>query len=345
MISLNLFCFMKNYSFLLFFLSISCLSQSKNYFVYHSLINKAEELFFVQNKLDSSLYYYEKVFSDYDFIFVKDLVNASQIAFYSKKPYKKYIKQAFEQGLKIDYLSEIPLFKNEYKKLILDKVLNDLFLENRKKYLAKIDIEYRDFTYDLGINDQKHKHLKGGAYDVKKHESIIKLNKKIEIKGFPGDKIVGIADATIFKELKSKYKDFYERFKNDKLLKSYFTSNDEALSEQLIMCVLIHEFSSFSNSYLNSIWLKEIKKGNIHPRDVALLHDNTYRSDYASLTKIKGYYLNNIFAPYIKKNINRKEINNMRKNLHIVSLEVDEKKKEFEVFHGFKLFTGFFNGR
>ena len=107
---------MKNYSFLLFFLSISCLSQSKNYFVYHSLINKAEELFFVQNKLDSSLYYYEKVFSDYDFIFVKDLVNASQIAFYSKKPYKKYIKQAFEQGLKIGYLSEIPLFKNEYKK-------------------------------------------------------------------------------------------------------------------------------------------------------------------------------------------------------------------------------------
>ena len=111
------------------------------------------------------------------------------------------------------------------------------------------------------------------------------------------------------------------------------------------MCVLIHEFSSFSNSYLNSIWLKEIKKGNIHPRDVALLHDNTYRSDYASLTKIKGYYLNNIFAPYIKRNINRKEINNKRKNLHIVSLEVDEKKKEFEVFHGFKLFTGFFNGR
>ena len=42
----------------------------KDYTDYHTEINKAETLFFMENKTDSALYYYDKVFKSYDFIFV-----------------------------------------------------------------------------------------------------------------------------------------------------------------------------------------------------------------------------------------------------------------------------------
>ena len=42
-----------------------------------------------------------------------------------------------------------------------------------------------------------------------------------------------------------------------------------------------------------------------------------------------------------KKYNNKKQTNAMRIALNIVSLEVDDKKREFEVDYGFKLFTGF----
>ena len=43
----------------------------------------------MEDKAASSLFYYDKAFKEYDFIFVKDLINASQIAVYSNKPYQK----------------------------------------------------------------------------------------------------------------------------------------------------------------------------------------------------------------------------------------------------------------
>src|SRR6188472_4413618 len=105
---------MKNYFFyLLLIVSFKSFSQKTNYIDYHITINKAEELFFLEQKTDSALFYYDKAFKEYDFIFVKDLVNAAQIAIFSNKPYQKYLERGFYYGLKPSHLDNFPLFNKE----------------------------------------------------------------------------------------------------------------------------------------------------------------------------------------------------------------------------------------
>lgn len=58
----------------------------------------------------------------------------------------------------------------------------------------------------------------------------------------------------------------------------------------------------------------------------------------------KGVYRLNLFTNYSNfKNI--EQTNKMRKELHIVSTYVDDKKREYEFDYDFKLFTGFWSCR
>ncbi|HRB70713.1 MAG TPA: hypothetical protein PK776_02585 [Flavobacterium sp.] len=96
--------------------------------------------------------------------------------------------------------------------------------------------------------------------------------------------------------------------------------------------------------------LNEIKKGNIHPRDVGLIYDNAYRYKsefpyYCDKIKLTGAYLLNPAALGHIKNINLDTVNAMRKKMLIVSTMVDAKKKDYEIKYGFKLFSGFWDCR
>ena len=131
-----------------------------------------------------------------------------------------------------------------------------------------------------------------------------------------------------------------KRINENKTLKKYFKSEDHTLSQQMINLIMYHNFCSYSK--LKDVWLKEIKKGNIHPRDVALFHDNMYRSYECSKPKIP--FMNNIFAPYTKEQKKMiKKINEQRAKLFITTLEIDALKKEYEERYGFKFLWGFMN--
>ena len=323
-------------------------SQKKDYTNYHKNINKAEEFFFVKNNVDSCIFYYDKVFSEYDFIFVKDLVNASQIAFFKKKEYKKYIILGFKQGLKIEHLKQIALFKSIYSNLLNDKKLQDKFVINRKIYLKKIDYKYLDWIYKITIEDQKSKNLKD--YDSSIIiKTILELKDSIKNKGFPGERLIGISDSVIFKAIGKPYLDLKKRIKNDKSL-NYITSDDEILAPKWPEIILVHNFCSYN--LLKEDFKQQIKEGNIHPRDVGLIYDNSYRvtsglfPSYCGNVNLKGVYKLNLFVPrYVYEKADLKLTNQMRSNLNIVSVEVDNKKKEYEINSGFKLFWGFWGCR
>jgi len=89
-------------------LGVKC--QNINYFDYHDYINKAEHHYFIDNNVDSSLYYYKKAFSEFNYVFVKDPLIAAQIAFHNNKPFEEYLIRGFEVGLKIEHLAEIEVF-------------------------------------------------------------------------------------------------------------------------------------------------------------------------------------------------------------------------------------------
>ena len=326
------------------FLPLNCFCQVKDYTSYHKGINKAEEVFFMRENADSALYYYDKVFADYDFIFVKDLVNAAQIAIFSGKPYVRYIEKGFEHGLKLSHLKNYPLFAKAYPALLKDKKLQSAYTENRKTYVASIDFKYLDWIYKTAIKDQKDKLKKN--YSTLVRQTTDELMDSVIKKGFPGDRIIGIADSTIFKEINKPWLDLYEQRKNDKSL-FYMTSGEQILSQQYPQVMLVHNSCSY-HLYKN-ILLSEMKKGNIHPRDIALIYDNMYRfkgsfATYCDNVALKGAYGLNLFTDFSKL-ANITEANDMRKKLYIVSVEVDEIKRDYEEKYGFRLFSGFWGCR
>jgi hypothetical protein len=73
----------QKYFFLLFilFLLKSVISNGQSYDEYHRMIITAEEYYFLENNVDSSLSYYQRCFEIFDFAFARDAVNAFQIAF------------------------------------------------------------------------------------------------------------------------------------------------------------------------------------------------------------------------------------------------------------------------
>lgn len=298
----------------------------------------------MKNRADSALIYYDKIFASYDFIFVKDILNAAQIAIFSKRPYLKYIEQGFEQGLKISHLKKYPLFANIYQKLIDNKTLMATYEPGRKKYLEKIDFRYLDWIYKLAIRDQQSK-TKSKYNDIA-FTITERLMDSVAIKGFPGDRIIGIADSTIFAEINKPYLDLYQQRRKDKNL-WYMTTDEDILSPKWPQIILVH--NSCSYHLYKDILFNEIKKGNIHPRDVGMIYDNMYRfkgnfPHYCNNVSLKGAYRLNMFTEYSSL-INFAETDKMRSQLYIVTLAIDEKKRDFEMEHGFRLFSGFWGCR
>ena len=332
------------YVLLLFLFAVKCFSQDQDYTLYHTNINKAEEFFFMKDNADSALYHYDKVFSDFDFIFIKDLVNAAQIAIYTNKPYLKYIEQGFEQGLKLSHLRKYPLFKKALPGLLKDKKLASAYKTARQKYFSRINFDYLDRIYKMAIADQQGKTSANYVSGILKTTN--KLAYLIRQKGFPGDRIIGIADSTIFKETGKPQLDLYEQRKGDTGL-FYMTSDEHILSPNWPQIMFIHNPCAYH--LYKDLLLSEMKKGNIHPRDIGLIHDNAFRfkndlPGYCSGVSFSGVYRLNMFTDYSKLS-NKKQTNEMRKMLYITSLELDEKKQLFEQEYGFKLFSGFWGCR
>jgi hypothetical protein len=324
----------------------SALPQTPNYEIYHSYINKAEELFFIDNKADSSLYFYRKAFSEFDFAFVKDPLNAAQIAYFCNQPFEEYLIKGFENGLKVSHLSSIKLFNTIYDDLSNNKSLQDNYKISREKYIKKLDYNYLSYLYEKAINDQIDK--KKDNYDAIKFKNLEDWLTRIRLKGFPSAKIIGIDDENIFRETGKPEKDIDQlKIKYSNTL-NHLTTDDEILSSSFIMIILVHNQCSFQE--LKNIFGELVKKGEIHPREVGLLYDNQFRT---SINKpnyrcqvprpVDGLFYLNMFCQYNKLDCSKQQSDMIRKKWFVVSLTVDEAKKEYEQKYGFRLSYGFWN--
>lgn len=323
----------------------------KDYTIYHKKINQAERLFFMKNKADSALAIYDDVFNSYNFIFVKDLVNAAQIAHYSNKPYKKYLKKGFEFGLKFAHLKNYPLFKDEWKGLEKDQKMQQAYAKNREKYLQKIDFDYLNRMYNLFIQDQLDKRKDNYRKIIR--VTLRNLRDIIDRKGFPGDKIIGISDSTIFAEIGKPQLDLKYRAKKYGEKLWYVETRDKILSASQGFVLLVHYACPYGK--LKSLLWEEMEKGNLHPRDIGMLYDNIYRytdnlatmPDYCDWPDYT-YFRLNLFATSDYPELSKEtisETNALRKSFFIVPLAVDKEKEEFEEKYGFVLFSGFWECR
>ncbi len=343
----------KYFILLLLFSNIALFGQSSNYEVYHDIINDAERLYFVNEDVDSSILLYEKAFDEFDFVFVKDVVNVIQIAYFNKLPYKKYFPKGFENGLKLSHLKDIKLLQPIFEELSSDKKLKAEYNVCRKKYLQRINFSYLLEIYELFIKDQINKYLSIEEYKNVHFSNLNHLMKRIDSLGFPGQKIIGIPDKHIFEEIGKPSLDFRFRLskyknkstENAKKLK-YCSIDESSLDMVLPLYFLIHNYCSF---WIMQEELKRaVKAGELHPRVVGTLYDNIYRQpdSYKEMcgkpNPKNGLFYLNWSTDYSKFKCSDEKANKLRKKWHIVTLTVDRKKREYQDKYGFSVFWDFF---
>jgi hypothetical protein len=339
---------MKNNLTIIIFFTIQFVAncQDINYYDYHDYINKAEQHYFIDNNVDSSLYYYQKAFAEFDYVFVKDPLIAAQVAFYNNKPFEEYLFKGFKVGLRIEHLSEIKLFEPIYDKLNLNETLQAEYRKRRKLYLESIDFSYRLQMSKMFIADQKDKHK--NDYERIKFDKMGELLKLINSKGFPGAKIIGIDDNKMFSEIgKPEFEadSIFKKYGKDLKHLPYLSLDEETLSTKFIMVILFHNKCSYSE--LEKSIDNLIARGEVHPREIGIIYDNMFINNRNVKFQCKRPDQDSVvlrlnpFGNYAPVNNIQEKVDSLRKSWHIVPLSVDMAKKYYEKEFGFKLSFGF----
>ncbi len=328
-----------------FFIIYVTYGQTGDYRVYHRFINHAEECFFAHKKIDSAFYYYDLAFSSFNYIFAKDAINAVQLALHNKKPFMGYLLKGYENGLKPDYFKNIKLTQDLYTQLVTDTSMIRAYQTQRAKYLKKVNFQYLQTVYELSMEDQ----IKKNSIDLEYSEfqkmcvNAIKIGIK-KYGGFPGSKLLGLADSTVFKEVGFPDFDWNKRKQKYGNRLDYFKIDDD-LASDFILVVLLHNSCAFLE--LEKELRMAVSRGEIHPREVGLLYDNIYRKVNSKYNKCtipetqNGLFVLNTYTDYRNIPVSDQAVNALRATWDIVPLRIDGLKEEFEDQYGAKLFWGF----
>lgn len=320
--------------------------KNTTYIVYHNLVNQAEEHFFLNNNVDSSLHFYNKAFDNYDYIFLRDLMNATQIAYFSNRPYKKYLYRAFEFGLEPWHIKKIDLFSPIADSLLSSSEFQSVYESGRTVYLSKIDFDYLLDIYVMKIQDQLNK--RKDNYTDFKREDLKTLKTRISDRGYPGSKYLGVDCSTIFSEIGRPEDDYDSKKLEYSDILGYSSPDSSSLSSTIAMYLLIHNQCAFLE--LEHWFYQAVLEGEIHPREVGLLYDNMYRNvndpnkypcRYPN-PYVGMFILNNLFR-HEKYQLTDEKINALRRKWFVCDIEVDRAKARYASKFGFRVRYGFWN--
>ncbi|MBX2905360.1 MAG: hypothetical protein KF744_04935 [Taibaiella sp.] len=322
------------------------IAKGQSYFNYHRLVNSAERCFFLENKTDSAYFYYDQAFADFDFVFAKDCFMAAQIAYYNKSnKYIAYLKKGFKNGLKWQELKLSPVLKPLISDTVGFKRKFKEYPAQRKAYLRRINWHVWKHVRDDFIADQKEKLLPAEQYGHLVAGRIATLKALVDIVGFPGDRLIGISQLNMMKELGENGEDYPGGMSSPDVY--------DGLSEHHLFPLLIHYPCSYD--VFEKDWLRFIEKGQVHPGDVALLYDNRWlklnqwhKSQYTEFlcgyTTPKGGYRKFSFIPY-PRDLKWDTVDSMRAALFINPVAVDSAKHAFGSTHGFNTEFGYWDCR
>ncbi|HMT34801.1 MAG TPA: hypothetical protein PKC41_03025 [Chitinophagaceae bacterium] len=352
---------------LLFIPFFSNAQMNDNYNLYFDLINKAEKSYFLDKNVDSAYYYFNKAFKTYDFVFVKDCMEAAQIAIIHKsdKYVFEYLKKAFENGFKISKLYDIgnlagdnSPFDEIDSTLTLYANLKNAYPKARAKFLKRINMNVLNIITKVAAIDRAFKNNPYPYFKNSLFEKNFKVIDSLLNQGlYPSEKIVGVDQVNIFKETGKNYfdlNDWYFILKDKSGAKTYqslFDLDETEFLSRLAYVPLYHCDSAYV--YLKKHAKMLISKGLMHPRELATLHDL-----YLSKFYIRAYERgkkNSPFGKDISEGNNilffdisqeyRTRVNELRASYHINTVETDSAKSAFEKKHKTILFTTFIMNR
>ncbi|MDI9319946.1 MAG: hypothetical protein QM530_05655 [Phycisphaerales bacterium] len=341
----------------IYFVSLQSIAQ--DYREYHKAINKAEEFMFIKGDIDLGIKIYNNIFNSYDFVYTGDCLIAMQMALYknNERAFLNFTKKAFQNGLSLKNFKKVWYIKNHnfFQKdtIFFEKI----YSENRAHYLNRIDTNILKQIYYLFMDDQLEKNSikKNGIkennqefemrYKPALNRIMNKINEIITSNGVPLDRIIGISQKDLMKELKVNFPDLMDLYLINKN-KSISTINrnqliiqEELLYSSFFFPIIIH-YQNLFRKYDSTLLIKQIGLGNIHPKDVAFLNDNFFQYNWGGHNSEKKLLSNTCYysvgMSYNKLKANSlfvadSIINKCRTKLYIAPIEQDRAKWVFMI--------------
>ena len=297
----------------------------QDYFKYHQQINLAEELF-VDEKFEESVTKYDSIISKYDYVFLKDLLVAAQIAVLSNNLDKsdEWLEKAIRNGYDCKCIEKIKVFENytktDYWKGIVMK--SEIYIAEYRNNI-NLDLHYEfhhRFKQEQESKRQREKYVKI-VYD-----NYFRIKSLMDSLPFLSERIIGIDDESIFPT------------SSGGKLRSCEASNSKVIP------TLLH----YDNPITDIGWSKfiaAIKSGHLHPRQFADIY--SFETNYVSRlnknrnqnpSRLPKYWFNFAFG---KKTNDIEQVNLDREKFGICSLELDVAKKTIAEKFGLKLDFGY----
>jgi hypothetical protein len=342
---------------ILTFFAFNCDAKSEHdYLYYHECIRGIENDFFGKGDTSKSiLTRYLNLFEDYDFVYLQDCYTAMQLAIFlhGERYFMKFMAKATKNGLNKSNLSHFKyILESNFYKGNKDSI-GKLITENRPQYLSRINRDLLVEVTRLYALDQAQKNCLPKesmakcnsryreAYKITR-EKLLELIKEY---GIPSDRQIGVDQDDLLTELgvyrKSlmHYYDLYKDYYN--ITGSQYRLDDRVVASTLLIPLMWHGNCSWLA--LKPFLKDQLKKGNIHPRDIAIIKDEDFRSvNICELTKDSLYF--NIGNEQLLK-LSRRTVNSNRARNFISSMESDSVKLVYEHRYHMILRYGFVGKR
>lgn len=309
---------LRTIAFILFGLILSAPLPAQDYSSYHEKINRAEE-FLGQEDFQAALALYQEVVDSFDFVFVKDVLVAAQIAAFLNRPQEttKWLQEGFSRGLRKDCVKDIKIFDSYVASSEWKYVLQD-YQSVRKGYLGTIDFEASKEWAKRYEREQK---TKGKEFYrdvvVRNFERIEEYTKRGE---FPGDRQIGVDYSRLSKDL-----------------------TDCDLGNSKVIVTLLHQPYAYSS--LEEDLEAAVLSGDLHPREYAMIYvfEQTkqsvlYKNSLQEDVTIETLHFN---LPFQATHKDLDRVNADRARFLLGTVETEAAKKALEEKYGFNLFFGY----
>lgn len=296
----------------------------QDYLEYHRQINIAEELF-VKEKFIESVNQYESIITQYEYIYLKDLVIAAQIAILSNNVEKstKWLKKAISNGYDCKCIERIPVFQEYLETKSWQSIVSNAEKYN-SIYLGSINLDLHYEFHHRYKQEQESKRQREKYVSIV-HRNYNRIKSLMDSLPFPSERIIGIDDESIFPTSRGGK------------LSSCGASNSKVIP------TLLHYDNPITDIGLSK-FIDAIKSGHLHPRQFAYIYsfetNNVSRlseNKNQNSSRLPEYWFNYAFG---RKTNDLERANRDRKLFGICSIELDEAKKEIEHKYGLRLSFG-----
>lgn len=311
---------------LLLFLKPSLAQQ--DYFVYHSMINRAEEKISTSDFV-GALEIYDSTFSQFKYVFVKEFVIAAQLAAYLNDRNRciNYIYQAMKGGYKVHCL------KSFY---YIEQLLNDLDWEEIDKNAVKCRSYYLStIDWDLNVELSKRHRAMDDAYNTPWETKIVCENYDFIqnlMNGlvFPSAKNIGIDDQSLDPLLVTT--------RGWKMLSDCTPCNNKVI---LTLAKTNNIASDFGLDFL----LEAIRSGDLHPREIGKIYRISSRGINCNGENFSSGDTTNLLL-YCASSSTEAVKNQMkldRQKIGMIPFDVEQKLVDFQLSTRFKILFGIIN--